>query len=105
MWKDEWVANFETYAEKVINEFHLPGVAIGLASHGQVFYEKGFGYRDVEQQLQVTSDTVFAIGSITKTFTCTAILQLQERGKFVCMIRLKTIYLNFILVKVALPIV
>ncbi|PAK53812.1 MULTISPECIES: serine hydrolase [Paenibacillus] len=81
MWKDEWVANFETYAEKVINEFHLPGVAIGLASHGQVFYEKGFGYRDVEQQLQVTSDTVFAIGSITKTFTCTAILQLQERGK------------------------
>ncbi|MFC5466164.1 serine hydrolase domain-containing protein [Lederbergia graminis] len=81
MQKDEWVDNFETYATKIINDFHLPGVAVGLASHGQVYYEKSFGYRDVEQQLQVTSDTVFAIGSITKTFTCAAILQLQERGK------------------------
>jgi hypothetical protein len=37
MQKDEWVDNFETYAVKVINDFHLPGVAVGLASYGQVF--------------------------------------------------------------------
>lgn len=81
MQNDGWIATFETYAEKVMKESHLPGVAIGLAKDGRVFYEKGFGYRDVENQLKVTSDTVFAIGSITKSFTCVALMQLQEKGK------------------------
>src|SRR5699024_6969141 len=39
------------------------------------------GYRDVDEQLPVTADTVFGIGSITKSFTCVAIMQLQEEGK------------------------
>ncbi len=81
MKNESWIATFETYAEKVMKESHLPGVAIGLAKDGQVLYEKGFGFRDVENQLQVTSDTVFAIGSITKSFTCVALMQLQEKGK------------------------
>lgn len=81
MQNDSWIATFETYAEKVMKEAHLPGVAVGLAKDGQVIYEKGFGYRDVENQLKVTRDTVFAIGSITKTFTCIALMQLQEKGK------------------------
>ncbi|MGN8646743.1 serine hydrolase domain-containing protein [Gracilibacillus sp. HCP3S3_G5_1] len=81
MKNESWIPTFETYAEKVMKESHLPGVAIGLAKDGQVLYEKGFGYRDVENQLHVTSDTVFAIGSITKSFTCVALMQLQEMGK------------------------
>jgi CubicO group peptidase (beta-lactamase class C family) len=78
---DGWMAAFETYVEKVMKKSNLPGVAVGLAKDGQVFYEKGFGYRDVENQLKATSDTVFAIGSITKSFTCVALVQLQEEGK------------------------
>ncbi|MCJ7840886.1 beta-lactamase family protein [Lederbergia sp. NSJ-179] len=81
MKNDGWIATFETYVEKVMKESHLPGVAVGLAKDGQVFYEKGFGYRDVENQLKVTRDTVFAIGSITKSFTCVALMQLQEKGQ------------------------
>jgi CubicO group peptidase (beta-lactamase class C family) len=81
MQNNGWIATFETYVEKVIKESHLPGVTIGLAKDGRVFCEKGFGYRDVENQLKVTSDTVFAIGSITKSFTCVALMQLQEKGK------------------------
>ena len=64
-----------------MKENQIPGVAIGLAKDGELFYGKGFGYRDVEKQLEVTIDTVFATGSITKSFTCVAIMQLQEAGK------------------------
>src|SRR5690606_27039809 len=76
-----WIGTFETYMEQVMKEASLPGVAIGLAKDGQLFYEKGYGYRDVENKLNVTMDTVFAIGSITKTFTCIALMQLQEKGR------------------------
>jgi CubicO group peptidase (beta-lactamase class C family) len=81
MYSNEWIGTFETYMEQVMKEASLPGVAIGLAKDGQLFYEKGYGYRDVENKLNVTMDTVFAIGSITKTFTCIALMQLQEKGR------------------------
>ncbi|WP_374561640.1 serine hydrolase domain-containing protein [Sinobaca sp. H24] len=46
-----------------------------------ITYKRGLGYRDVEQKLAVSDETVFGIGSITKSMTCVAILQLQEAGK------------------------
>ncbi|WLD91730.1 serine hydrolase [Alkalihalobacillus sp. AL-G] len=76
-----WIDSFEGYVEKVINKYELPGAAIGFARDGVPLYEKGFGYRDVEKQLGVTSDTVFGIASVTKSFTCVAIMQLQEQGR------------------------
>lgn len=81
MQNNGWVDSFETYAEKWITKGQVPGVGLGLAKDGQLFYQKGFGFRDVEQQVGVTIDTVFGIASITKSFTCVAIMQLQEAGK------------------------
>ncbi|GMX65722.1 MULTISPECIES: serine hydrolase [Paenibacillus] len=81
MQNNGWVDSFETYAEKLITKGQVPGVGLGLAKDGQLFYQKGFGFRDVEQQVGVTIDTVFGIASITKSFTCVAIMQLQEAGK------------------------
>ena len=72
---------FDVYAEKLVKENHIPGVGIGLNRYGERFYEKGFGYRDVENKLPITPDTIFGIASMTKSFTCVAIMQLQEAGK------------------------
>jgi CubicO group peptidase (beta-lactamase class C family) len=47
----------------------VPGLAIGIVSEGQLVYGKGFGWRDQENQLPTTVDTVFSIGSCTKAFT------------------------------------
>lgn len=69
------------YCEKVVEKYKIPGFAIGLAKDGELSWEKGFGHRDVENNLPVTPDTVFGIGSVTKSFTCVAIMQLQEMGK------------------------
>ncbi|WP_157995042.1 serine hydrolase domain-containing protein [Peristeroidobacter soli] len=58
-----------------------PGIAVAIQRGTQVIYSKGFGYADVEHRIPVTPDTVFPIGSITKTMTGLAITQLVAAGK------------------------
>lgn len=69
------------YGSKIVDKYKIPGLAIGLAKDGEVIWEKGYGYRDVEKELPMTSDTVVGIGSVTKSFTSVAIMQLQETGR------------------------
>jgi CubicO group peptidase (beta-lactamase class C family) len=57
----------------------VPGVAVGVLNEGQVA-TAGFGVTSVEHPLEVTEETLFQIGSITKPFTATAIMRLVERG-------------------------
>jgi CubicO group peptidase (beta-lactamase class C family) len=68
--------------EKVIMEamqdFEVPGIALGIVKDDQIVFTGGFGYRDLEQQLPVTKDTLFGIGSLTKAFTALLIGQLVE---------------------------
>ena len=52
-----------------------------VADNGKVLYEKGFGLANMEWNLPNTPDTRFRLGSITKQFTATLILQLVEQGK------------------------
>ena len=47
----------------------------------EVIYAKGFGYRDVEKQSPVTTDTLFAIGSSTKAFTTFVLGTLVDQEK------------------------
>lgn len=59
---------------------HLASVAIALVSKGEVVYQRGYGSRDLETGLPATPRTLYGIGSITKSFTAIALLQLQEKG-------------------------
>jgi CubicO group peptidase (beta-lactamase class C family) len=72
---------FEDFVEGLIQKYQIPGTAIGFAHNGGPIYEKGFGFRHVENELPVTMDTVFGLASVTKSFTCVSILKLQEQGK------------------------
>ena len=69
------------YCNEIVEKYKIPGFTMGLAKEGELLWGKGYGYRDVEKELPVTMDTVFGIASVTKSFTCVAILQLQEAGK------------------------
>ncbi|GAA3408008.1 serine hydrolase [Paenibacillus hodogayensis] len=71
---------FEDDTNVLMEKYRIPGIAVAVARHGQIEFERGFGVRD-EAGSAVTPDTVFGIASITKSFTCMAILQLQEAGK------------------------
>jgi CubicO group peptidase (beta-lactamase class C family) len=59
----------------------VPGLAVAVVKDGEVILLKGYGHRDVEKQLPVTPQTLFAIGSITKSFTVLGLATLVDEGK------------------------
>jgi CubicO group peptidase (beta-lactamase class C family) len=60
----------------------VPGVAFVLVKDGEIFLAKGYGYADLENDVPVDpKTTVFRIGSTSKLFTATAVMQLVEEGK------------------------
>ncbi|MEO7021817.1 MAG: serine hydrolase, partial [Ktedonobacteraceae bacterium] len=59
----------------------VPGAAVLLIKDGKVFLSQGFGKRNVAQDLDVTTRTLFPIGSSGKAFTAAAIAMLVEEGK------------------------
>lgn len=74
---------FDQLCEQVIadmDRLSIPGVAVGVLA-GDQESAAGFGVTSVENPLPVTADTLFQIGSITKTFVATAVMRLVENGK------------------------
>jgi CubicO group peptidase (beta-lactamase class C family) len=65
---------------KEMKRLKVPGVAIGVYHRGRE-YTAGFGVTSIEHPLPVTADTLFQVGSISKTFTATLIMMLVEQGK------------------------
>ena len=67
---------------KDMEERHIPGAAIAVVKDGHLFFTKGYGYADIENQIPVDPEqTMFRIGSVGKVFTWTAVMQLVEQGK------------------------
>lgn len=67
---------------KQMAEHHIPGAAVSIVKDGKLFFAKGYGYADVDKKIPVDPEqTIFAIGSVGKVFTWTAVMQLVEQGK------------------------
>jgi CubicO group peptidase (beta-lactamase class C family) len=76
-------ADFEALEEQItlgMEEYKVPGLAIGILL-GDQEYSNGFGVTNVDNPLPVTPDTLFQIGSTTKTVTATTMMRLAEQGK------------------------
>lgn len=58
-----------------------PGCALGLIDQGELVYTCGYGMANMELGVPITPDSVFYLASVSKQFTCTAILLLAEAGK------------------------
>src|SRR3712207_3638683 len=65
-----------------MNQHVLPGLGVGIIRRGKLIYAKGFGLANVETYTTATPDTVFRIGSISKTLTAVGLMQLWEQGQF-----------------------
>ena len=72
---------FDSFIEKIMQEWNAPGVAVGIVLKDKLVFAKGYGYRDLENKLPVTSTTLFPIASNTKLFTSVAAGFLVEEGK------------------------
>ena len=65
-----------------IEKADIAGAVIAVVKDGKVLFEKGYGYADAEKKTPVSpQDTLFRPGSISKTFTWTAVMQQVEQGK------------------------
>lgn len=72
--------NLKTYLTAMQENKNFHG-SILVANHGEILLGKGYGMANFEEKIKNTSETKFAIGSITKQFTAMAIMQLYESGK------------------------
>lgn len=72
---------FEAYVEKVMRAYDACGMAVAIVDQGQPVQELFYGFRDREQKLPINQDTIFGLASVTKSFTCLAILHLAQQGK------------------------
>jgi CubicO group peptidase (beta-lactamase class C family) len=75
------LAEFDPIIQQTLEEFNIPGLAIGVLVDGEIVYSNGFGKRNIDQDLRVTTDTVFGLGSCTKAFTTFVASSLVEEGK------------------------
>jgi CubicO group peptidase (beta-lactamase class C family) len=64
----------------ILNRHPAVGLAVGVVHNGRLELFSGHGLADIASNTPVTEDTVFRIGSVTKTFTAIAVLQLWEQG-------------------------
>lgn len=57
------------------------GAGVAIIKNDRVIFAKGFGAANVETNAPITPDTIFQIGSITKTFTAAMVLSMSQEGK------------------------
>ena len=59
----------------------VPSIAVAVAEDGEIVWEEAFGWSDVENQVRATPNTMYRLGSISKTITATGLMLLVEEGK------------------------
>ena len=72
---------FDAFMARIMEDWQIPGVAVGVIHDGEIVLASGFGLRDVENRLPVTEHTTMAIGSNSKSFTVTMMAMLVDDGR------------------------
>ncbi len=78
---DKIIQSIDSYVQKVKEEWHLTGVAASFAKGGEVFYSKAYGLKEIGQPDAIDVNTVFQIGSVSKSFTAAVMASLVDEGK------------------------
>jgi CubicO group peptidase (beta-lactamase class C family) len=77
---DAWFGDLQAFVAAEAVRLGVPGAAVGVL-HSEAELTAGFGVTSVDHPLPVDGDTLFQIGSITKTYTATAVLRLVDEGR------------------------
>jgi CubicO group peptidase (beta-lactamase class C family) len=77
----ERLNGLDAYMEKVVKDWNVPGIGVGIVVRDKLVFAKGYGYRDFGRKLPFTPTTTVPIASNTKLFTAVAAGMLVEGGK------------------------
>ncbi len=69
----------DAFIERQMRRHRIPGLALGITHHGEIVHLRGFG--DAGNGEKITPQTPFFIGSVTKSFTALAVMQLVDAGE------------------------
>jgi CubicO group peptidase (beta-lactamase class C family) len=75
------VAGIDKYVTEEMGREHIPGLAVGIYTRGQILLAKGYGLANIELNVPVKPDTIFQSGSVGKQFVSAAVMMLVEEGK------------------------
>ena len=80
--KAELQAFLDGMLPALMRDKHVAGATIAVVKDGQLYFSKGYGWQDVDKRIPVDPEkTLFRIGSVSKLFTWTSVMQLVEQGK------------------------
>ena len=66
--------------QQFLNKLGIVGLNIAVVNNDSIIFNKAYGYKDVEKQSKYSVDDICWIGSVSKTFVATGIMQLVEKG-------------------------
>ncbi len=76
----ERLSQFQQSLDSLRRQYGIPGLSAAIVNNGQIIWEAGFGFQDVENQIPATPDTPYRTASITKTFASMLLMKCVERG-------------------------
>lgn len=65
---------------ELMEQYKILGLSVCIVEKGEIIFERGFGLRQINPAKKMTENTLIGIGSISKSFTALAILQLEQQG-------------------------
>ena len=74
------LSKFDKYAEQVCKDWKIPGVSIAVTKDNEMIFSKSYGVRDISNPIPVTNESVYQIGSISKSFTAGVLASLVDDG-------------------------
>ncbi len=79
--QEDILGKMDTNIQKSIIDWGSPGLAIVIVKDDAIIFSKGYGHKKIGEPLRVDENTLFAVGSQTKSFTAAAIAMLVDEGK------------------------
>jgi CubicO group peptidase (beta-lactamase class C family) len=79
----EQLKNIDSYIEKGMIDWQVPGLSIAVIKDDKIVYAKGYGVREIGKTERVDEKTLFAVGSVTKSFTAAGVGLLIDEKKII----------------------
>ncbi len=73
--------SLDLFIRRMMVDFDVPGLAVGIVRNDSILFSKGYGTREIHKQFPVDANTIFGIGSISKSFTALTLGMLVSEGK------------------------
>ena len=83
--------HLDSYYEKMVNDWDLPSMTIGIVKDGELIFAKGYGTKEVGKNELPDENTLYAIASNSKAFTTAVMAMLVQEGKLTWDTRVKEI--------------